>query len=363
MAAAQAAGEALSRRPDVLSLDLLHQAQPSTNLLAAVLSQTGGLPDPLVDVARTPDAARAHLPLWAAGLDGRGHTLGVGDDGLDVTSCYLRDNGRRPYVLSGSAANVTVDRASGRPLYKDLSRRKVRGRPGRCTGVACCRACCGRRAAAASGAERPGRGRALAACALLAQVTHWLAWADFVSGSHGTHTSGTLAGACVGDNATAAPDLATGEPCAPPPPPPPRASAGLVMPFCPCTSSTSGTALFFWRAVWPLGGSQAWRRAPSSSSSTEAARSTGCSGFLRTPTPCWAPCTERCAWHARLTRGAAVGARARAVMPHASPTLTPARRAACGLTLWAALACSLALLSGRARGEHVVELPQQAGLL
>lgn len=36
-------------------------------------------------------ASAAALRFWAAGLSGRGVTIGVGDTGVDVDSCYFHD--------------------------------------------------------------------------------------------------------------------------------------------------------------------------------------------------------------------------------------------------------------------------------
>lgn len=133
------------------------------DLLAVSTVQAGGLPKPLVDVRTQADTS---LPLWSAGLDGRGQIVGVADTGLDMDSCYVFDP-KCPNITADPSALVYDPDAD--VLYYSLPQhRKV-------------------------------------AAYILGNKT------DVVDvGGHGTHTAVAVAGSVAGFNPTGDVGLATG---------------------------------------------------------------------------------------------------------------------------------------------------------
>ncbi|KAG2492715.1 hypothetical protein HYH03_009128 [Edaphochlamys debaryana] len=130
------------------------------SLVASAITQTGGQ-QPAVTATTTAQMLSTH-PFWAAGLDGRNQTVGMGDSGLDVSSCYFHD----PAVPF--AANIKTD-ANGQQYFRSAEHRKLR---------------------------------------------FYLGIQDMVDGSgHGTHNAGTLAGSRYDkSNATSEPlDPGTGQ--------------------------------------------------------------------------------------------------------------------------------------------------------
>ncbi len=100
----------LSRRPSVKWISpVLHSKLH--NLPGGVITQTGGL-----DLSTAVSSPSQH-PLWAAGLDGTGQLVGLGDSGIDMDSCYFFD----PNVdFKGG-----LDSRSGLSLFRNSNHRKV----------------------------------------------------------------------------------------------------------------------------------------------------------------------------------------------------------------------------------------------
>ena len=86
------------------------------DIWADAISIEGGLPSSAA-LAGSPTPSPPLLSLWAAGVDGRGQIVGVGDTGADMDSCYLRDP--RVDFLS----NVHV--VGGYPVFTSKLHRKL----------------------------------------------------------------------------------------------------------------------------------------------------------------------------------------------------------------------------------------------
>jgi hypothetical protein len=61
-----------------------------------------------------------HTPFWDRNIKGQGLTVGVGDSGLDHTSCFFRDSSRAVTFPSSGFDSIT-----GKPVWENTKHRKV----------------------------------------------------------------------------------------------------------------------------------------------------------------------------------------------------------------------------------------------
>jgi subtilisin family serine protease len=114
----------LSRHPAVHYLHPRGRTELQSNSVATAIMQGGDMASLLAQASSSGTTATASAPsehpAWAAGLTGAGQILGIGDSGIDTSSCYFNDPAV-PFVPSA----LPIDPATRARVFISATHRKL----------------------------------------------------------------------------------------------------------------------------------------------------------------------------------------------------------------------------------------------